>query len=76
MTKQIKTFEIREDEDYPKVYIDGEIYENSGKIRSIEFNGGAGYLIEIKTMTEPALIHHNCLVENIDKFCIFKEEER
>lgn len=28
MTKQIKSFEVREGKDFPKVYIDGKLYEN------------------------------------------------
>jgi hypothetical protein len=31
---------------------------------------------EIREGMNSILIHDNCVVENVDKFCIFKEEEK
>lgn len=76
MVKQIKSFEIREDGECPKVYIDGELYKHSGRIRSIDIEGRGGFLISVKSRNEEPIIFNNSLVENVDKFCIFKENKR
>jgi len=70
MLKQIKSFEIREDADFPKVYIDGELYENCGVIKTIDIDPIGGFSIGINYMSDPPLISNNTLLLSTDTFYI------
>ncbi len=70
MTKEIKSFELRQGEECTELYIDGKLYQNAG-IRQIIMTGRGGIEIEVFTVTDPVLTFNNSVVENIDKFFIF-----
>ena len=72
MIKKIKSFEIIEDEGYPKIFIDGELYENCGLIMSIEVDPLDGYTFEIKYRPDPPIIRNNTVLKSTDIFYIDK----